>query len=60
MAKIKRLVIDMNNELHKEIKMRASHKYITMKAYVLRAIVKQIEKDNLLEFEEAVNLNQAS
>lgn len=45
----KRLLIDIPAELHKEIKVRAAVKNITLKAWVLRAICEAIKTEKSYE-----------
>lgn len=41
----KRLNVEVDHLLHKEIKMRAGNYAITMKKYIMRAIIEQIKRD---------------
>ena len=48
-SNIKRLSLDLEQEVHTIIKTSATLKNITMKKWVLRAIMKQIEKEKTFE-----------
>ena len=45
----KRLVLDIDEELHKEIKRRALERNITLRRWVLRAIKQQIKYEQQYE-----------
>ena len=46
MEKIKRLLLNVSDELHKEVKSRAVYKNISMKKWILQAILEKIKKEN--------------
>ncbi len=46
---IKRLIVDIPNELHIEIKMRATKRGISIKKYIIRAIMETIKKEKEYE-----------
>ena len=43
--KRRRIVVDVSEKFHNEIKKRAQEEYMTMKGYILRALVNQVWKD---------------
>lgn len=43
--KIKRLVIEISEELHKEIKTEAAFRNITIRKYVLQAVLERMKQD---------------
>lgn len=45
----KRLLIELPEEWHQEIKVSAANKNISIKTYVLRAVIKQIKEDKQYE-----------
>ena len=46
---IQRLSVDLDLEIHTLIKKKAAEKNITIKKWVVRAIIKQIEKEKTFE-----------
>gem|GEM_PF-3240433 len=42
---LKRLIVDLNINIHCEIKKRASQKNMTIKAWIEKAIMEQIRKE---------------
>ncbi len=48
-SKNKRLIIDIPAELHKDIKIRSATKNISIRTWVVRAIVQAIEKEKKYE-----------
>lgn len=42
----KRLIIDISEEMHAEIKARAARRCISMKVWVERAIIKRIQEED--------------
>ena len=47
--RLKRLNIEIDEELHKEIKLRALERNITLRKYILRAIKQQIKYEQQYE-----------
>lgn len=47
--KPKRILLDNTPEFHAEIKSRAAARGVTIKAYVIRAIIEQIKRDQQYE-----------
>jgi hypothetical protein len=47
--KIKRILFDTNEDLHKEIKAKAVFKGMSIKNYLIRAVLRQIQEDNKYE-----------
>lgn len=47
--KSKRLVIEVPNDLHIEIKMRAVQRGITLKKYIIRSVMETIKKEKSYE-----------
>ena len=45
----KRLLINISEDLHKEIKVRATVRNVTIKEYVLRAVAERIAKERMYE-----------
>ena len=45
----KRFVIEVNDEFHQEIKKRAQEKNITLRKWILRAIIQQIKTEEKYE-----------
>lgn len=45
----KRLVVEMDEKLHVEVKLRATKRGISIKKYVIRAIVEAIKKEQSYE-----------
>jgi len=49
---LKRLSLDISDELHQEIKIRAAKRNITMKKYIVRSILDLIKKEKEYELPE--------
>jgi len=47
--KLKQVIIEMPEELHKEIKIRAAYRNMTMKAWIIRAILDAIAQEQKYE-----------
>lgn len=48
-TKLKRLLLDVNLELHNEVKKRAAERGISLKVWLKRAIMAQIKKEEQYE-----------
>ncbi len=46
MVGLKRISIDIYEEIHKEIKIQATKSNQSMRAYIIRALVKQLKEDS--------------
>lgn len=49
MTEVKRLLVEIPAKMHQEIKTRASQSNVTMRAWVVRAIVAQVKKEKETE-----------
>lgn len=49
---IKRVVIDVDQKFHKDIKIRALYRNMSMKDYIIMAVVKQIQLEEQFEGKE--------
>jgi predicted HicB family RNase H-like nuclease len=47
--KNKRLALDISEKLHAEIKSKAAYSNISMKAYILRAVIEKMEYEKRYE-----------
>lgn len=48
-AKPKQMLIEISDDLHRMIKLKALERRLTMKQYVLQACIKRIEEDKKYE-----------
>jgi predicted HicB family RNase H-like nuclease len=45
----KRLVVEINQDLHQDIKIRAVFRHLSLKQWVTRAIIEEIKREKLTE-----------